>query len=454
MRRTGRALRWLTVIATLLLAPACLGPSPRAEVTVLGPWTGEEQREFQTVLDAFTKETGVRTVYQGTRAVDQVLQVDLSRGRPPDVVVMPSAGALRGYARQGLMPLGAGAAGPAAPAGPPGRYGAIWQQVTRVDGRQYAVVVKAQLKSLLWYDPRALRGFRPPIVDARTGPADWGRLNALARTIAARGGSPWCMGVGSTSESGWPGTDWVEDFVLHEFGVDVYQRWANGTLPWTDPRIRRAWRHWAALLPEVRGGATAVLFTDAGDTGQLLYTSPPTCYLQHAAFVGSYRTLRGAPAPKFGFDFVPFPAQGTPGSDASLVSADLAGMFHGTPGARKLIGFLASDVGQAVWPSLPGSGAFSPNQNLTPSRYPQVYADSVRSVIQETLLSSETLCFDASDLMPTELSTAFNRAVLMVLGDPDTYLATPSGVDPLLAELDDVSRRAYGKTPSTFRCGK
>jgi alpha-glucoside transport system substrate-binding protein len=435
------------ILLAALLAPVACGSADQT-VTVLGPWTGGEQRDFQVVLDAFTVQTGIQTSYQGTRALDQVLQADVSKGTPPDVVVLPSAGALRDYAKPPayagyLTPIDDTLANADA-------NGPLWNQLASVDGHRYAVVVKASLKSALWYDPAAIR---PYATQGWSATPTWPQVTAVAGALQARGATPWCLGTGSTSESGWPGTDWIEDIVLHEFGTDVYEKWANGALSWTDPRIEQAWRQWAALLPGVPGGATAALFTDQGDTGVMMYRSPPACYLNHAAFIGSYLTFPGSPQPGRGFDYVPFPSLGAPGPQASEVGADLAAVFHRDDASMKLIGFLASDAGQKVWPSVPGTGVFSIDRRLGSAK-PPVYTNPVTTRIAGALTGTGTLCFDASDLMPPTLSGAFDQAVLAVLGDPARYVDQQGGLDELLQGLDAARAMAYHGQPSAFQCGQ
>jgi alpha-glucoside transport system substrate-binding protein len=447
MRPRGRVCRVLAPLALLgaLLAPAACGnPASATTVTVLGPWTGTEGSDFKQVLGAFKQATGISYNYTGTRALDQVLQADIDKGTPPDVVILPSPGALRAYASDGLVPLHL-------PAGT-GGYGPMWQQLTTVHGRRYAVVVTAALKSIIWYAPQAIRRFEPAGWNGQM-PTEWNQLMTLTKAITARGQSPWCIGVGSTSESGWPGTDWISDIVLHKFGAGVYQAWANGALSWTNWRIRWAWQQWAALVAGVRGGAAAALFTDSGDTGKPMHTSPPGCYLNHEAYLG-YHVFPGKPKPKTDFDYFPFPTMSAPEPTASMVSADLAGAFQDTTGSRALIAYLSSDQGQAFWPSLTGADQFSADENLTPAKDPKVYGDPVRSAIEHTLTGPGTLCFGAGDLMPPALSDAFDQAVLVVLGDPQRYLASPGSLEPVLEELNQVSKQAYGETHAMFSCEK
>jgi alpha-glucoside transport system substrate-binding protein len=345
--------------------------------------------------------------------------------------------------------------------GSDGRYGPEWQRLTDVTAagggpaRQYAIVVKVSLKSLIWYSTQGVRALLPGAPSAERTPRTWTGLLGLSRAIAATGTAPWCLGMGAGSTTGYPGTDWIEDIVLHEFGTAVYQQWANGALPWTDPRIRQAWEQFGAIARAGEGGPVSALLTSSGDTGKAMFGTSPGCYLDHNSFIGFYQGFPGSPQPGTGFSFFPFPSMGAPGGQASEVGADLAGMFRDTAQSRALIRYLASDAGQADWPTIPGTGVFSADDNLSPrgGRGAAIYANPVTRGIAGILTSGSTLCFDASDLMPASLSAAFNQAVLEFLGDPGRYLYPPGGVDPLLRQLDQLRRQAYHGQPTTYTCG-
>jgi len=102
--------------------------------------------------------------------------------------------------------------------------------------------------------PRAATSKRPP----RQVPRTFEELTALSRDIAAGGATPWCMGVSAQSTSGWPGTDWIENILLHQSGLDVYQEWATGRLPWTSPQVRQAWTTWGQVVADPGQGAWRV----------------------------------------------------------------------------------------------------------------------------------------------------------------------------------------------------
>jgi len=427
-------LRLLALVVLLLGAGACATAGTRT-VTVLAVWTGNEETDFRTVLKAFTDSTGIEVDYEGTRALDQVLASDLQRGTPPDVAMLPSPGKLATYARAGkLKPLDALLGDQISRA-----YGPQWLNLEKAGtSRLYAVAVKADLKSAVWYGTAALPGPKP---------ATWNDLVALSTGLAADGHTPWCLGMGDPPTSGWPGTDWIEDILLHTAGPDAYRRWAAGQLPWTSPQVRQAWADWGELVTApgaVRGGTPAALLTAFGDAGRPLFARPPGCLLEHQAsfamggYLGMKRADGTTPRPGTDFAFFPFP-----GPPVSEVSADFAGMLDDTPEAEALMKFLASDQAQRIWPAIHRGSVFSADRNVT-----GVYDDPVSVQVAATLTApGRQVCLDASDLMPATMNGAFVQAV-------NEYLTQPAQLDTLLTDLDKVRLGAPGADWLNVPCGQ
>ncbi|GAA1250910.1 ABC transporter substrate-binding protein [Kitasatospora nipponensis] len=429
-RRSAPARAALALLLVALSAlTACGGSGSGPVVHILGTWTGDEQKSFLAVVAPFERRTGIRVDYQGSPDAATVLADRVASGSPPDLAVLSSPGQLAPYARAGrLTPLD----GVLDRAALNAQYSPSWLQLGAVDGRQFAVVVKASLKSLLWYSPRALaaHGWTPP--------ATWDQLTATDRQITAAGGTPWCVGLEASSASGWPGTDWLEDIVLAQSGPDVYDQWVAGKLAWTSAPIRLAWQTWGAVVAaagQVRGGPRGMLQTSFGAGGGYLLADRPACYFDHeASFItGYYRRSTpqggapGAPPPKAGQDFAfsRFPTITPAFSGDEEIGGDLLGLFHDTPAARQLLDYLTAPEAQGSWVSR--GGTLSPNRQVPATAYP----DDLTHQLGQLLADAPAVRFDASDLMPDALRDAFYQAVL-------AYVSDPSQLDTLLTDLDRV----------------
>jgi alpha-glucoside transport system substrate-binding protein len=162
MLRSTKPLAIIGLIA-LLVMTACSGtgtPSPSAvgsaaagsKITVMSLWGGSEQDSFQKVLDAFKTKTGVTASYESVRQdYATTLQTRISGGNAPDIAIIPGIGFLRQFARQGslkkIADLGIDV-NALKPNYPPGIL-----ETGQVDGTQYAIMVKFNSKSTMWFRP-------------------------------------------------------------------------------------------------------------------------------------------------------------------------------------------------------------------------------------------------------------------------------------------------------------
>ncbi|MET7670381.1 ABC transporter substrate-binding protein [Micromonospora luteifusca] len=431
-------------MATALLAGVALSgcaAEPAAELTVLGSWTDEEEAEFTRVLHDFEAASGIRTRYQGHRDVSQVLQVGIERGRPPDVAILPRLNDLQRYVNAGqLAPLkGTFTTDPAAAPQLIKLARKVGPDGNPVGGElAYAVTIATHLKSVVWYDPAELAKF------GEHPPRTWEEMVSQTQRIADGQQVPWCLGMSAPPVSGWPGTDWIEDILLHDSGLVAYERWTHGDLPWTAPEIRAAWETWGALL-RVSAGETAraSLYTKFQVAGKGLFpreepaasSAKRGCHLDHQGsfVIRDYRrhlaklassTSTASPAPSFTFFPTPPPATKTDNSSLQEVSDDVAAMFRDTEPARKLMSYLASEQAQVARRAQTQDVAFSRRTTAADYQDPVTKAVAAR-------LHTGTLCWDGSDLLPAAMATAFERAVLV-------YLEAPERLDVLLTELEAV----------------
>lgn len=391
----------------LLLSVAGCGSGPRAgSVTIMVPWSGDEFAAFHAVVQEFEQDTGVEVHVQITRALTQQLDAAVGAGAPPDLAILPSVGAIYTYAHaahgKGLKPLDTGTDDFLQP----------FKGLTTVGNKVYALPVKADVKSLVWYESSP--GRRPP---------DLARL-----TAPASGRDTWCLGLESGPTSGWPGADWIADLVLAEGGIDAYKGWLSGR--WESPEVARAWRDWRKQVGDSVKDATTRPF---GEAAEGMTTEPATCSFAHGAL-----SATGFPADEVRrgrYDFV-----ASSGTKRLEVSADFVGKFTtGNPHADALAAYLAGSKAQQSWVNEPGGYAFSANTKVT--RYPGEVRQRMANLLRPG--SDRTLCFGAADAMAPDMSAAFYRAVLLYASQEDT--------DPsiLLDRLDQLQRklRESGKSP-------
>ena len=55
--------------------------------------------------------------------------------------------------------------------------------------------------------------------------------------MIANGDTPLCVGIESGPATGWPFTDWVEELILRQQGIDYYNQWVAHEVPFDDQPV-------------------------------------------------------------------------------------------------------------------------------------------------------------------------------------------------------------------------
>ncbi len=92
---------------------------------------------------------------------------------------------------------------------------------------------------------------------------------------------------------------------------------------------------------------------------------------------------------------------------------------------------MTSAEAQDYWVK-PANG-ISPNRAVPLTDYP----DALSKNAAQILTSADIAVFDASDMMPSKMNTAFWSGIM-------SYLAHPEKLDSILSGLDKVRSEAYG----------
>jgi alpha-glucoside transport system substrate-binding protein len=422
-------LRRLAPLAVLVLAMAACGGDDGESgdetnltgqtVTVIGTWGGSEQEAFLEMVKPWEQQTGATVKYTGTRDINTVLTTGVASGVLPDVAGLPGPGQMTEYANAGkLMPLDDVLDIDTYK----GETAKALVDLGTVEGQVFGVFIKAAIKGLIWYSPKAHDY-------ASAAPKTWDELKTQAAANKGQAQNIWCLGIESGAASGWPATDWIEDFVLRTAGPDVYTSWYQGKTKWTDPAIKAAFEMYANdVVAQTYGGGRTAVATNFADAGNPLFDSPPKCeFLHQASFITGLGGFKDKAAGT-DYNFFPFPDINPQYAGAVVGAGDLFGMFHDTPAAKSLMKYLVTAQAQDVWVKI--GGALSANKNATS------YPDDVSKRSAEVLSNAKLFAFDASDLMPTSMNDAFWKAMVALTNGS-------KNVDQVLSDLDNVQKDAY-----------
>ncbi|MCG2801944.1 MAG: ABC transporter substrate-binding protein [Cellulomonas sp.] len=186
-------------------------------VTVYAGIVAPEDEAYIQSYKPFEECTGATIDYTADKNFETQILVQAQSGNAPDLAIVPQPGLLKQ-----LVDTKAAVAAPAAVATNVDKWwGADWKGYGTVDGTLYAAPSGASVKSLVWYNPQKFKeaGYEVPTT--------LDEMMALTKKIAATGAVPWCAGISSGEATGWPVTDWMEDFMLRVGGAEVYDQWVS-----------------------------------------------------------------------------------------------------------------------------------------------------------------------------------------------------------------------------------
>ena len=420
--RDGSRRTWLVLSAAfaLLFAACSSNASPSggggglsgATVKIIATWTGDEQKNFLAMVKPWETQTGAKVSYTGAKDINNILATGVASGVLPDLAGLPGPGQMNEYAQKGALKPLDNVIDLATYKNETAKV--LVDLGTTSDGKIGGVFIKSAVKGLIWYSPSAHDYSASP-------PKTWDELTSQATANKGSAQAIWCLGIEDGAASGWSGTDWIEDIVLRQSGPDVYNKWWQGAVKFSDPKIKQGFTTFGDIVTNSFGGSTTVNATNFKVAGDPLFKTPPGCELFHQA---SFITGLGAfKAKKAGTDynFFPFPDIDPQYASAIEGAGDLFGMFHDTDAAKSLIKYLVTAPAQDIW--VKAGGALSANKNATS------YPDDISKRSAALLQNAKIFVYDASDQMPNQLQNAFLKGIV-------DYVKTPSSLDATLASLD------------------
>ena len=393
-------------------------------VSVMGIWSGPEQKNFEAVLDGFTKKyPNVKTRYDS--AGDQlptVLSTAVEGGNPPDVALVGQPGLMQQFAaKKAIKPIDFVKDTVEAD------FGKDWVKVGTVDGKLYGLVFKAANKSTVWFNTQVFAdaGVEPP--------ADWQAFLDNAKTLGQSGTPAYSL----AGADGWTLTDLFENIYLRTAGAEKYDQLTEHEIPWTDESVKTALEEMKKVTGDkqnIAGGTSSALQTEFPDAVSQVFDDPPkAAQVIEGDFVAGVILDSTKAKPQEGFDVFAFPTiEG--GEDKAVVGGgDTAIMFEDSDASRALIEYLATPEAAELWASK--GGFASGNGKVDPGVYP----DEITRKTATALAEAGVFRFDMSDLAPAEFGGTPGRGEWKILAD----FVRSGDVDATASALESAAKRAY-----------
>ena len=429
MTRFRLAVAALCVTALAVTAVGTASQTTRAKheavsgnLSIIGIWTGPEQKRFQAVLDGFEKlYPNVSVKYtSGGDNTPTILSTAIQGGNPPDLASIGQPGLLRDFANQGALKPITFARATAAQ-----NYTADWLKLGTVKGKLYGLFFKGANKSTVWYSTSAFKGA------GIKAPATFPALLSAANTLRASGTPAFSIG----GADGWTLTDLFENIYLRQAGPARYDQLTLHTIPWTHPTVKAALKTMASVLNSnnMYGGTSGALQTDFPTSVNNTWAKPPkAAMVLEGDFVPGVATTKATAIKDY--NVFQFPSIG--GSPPAVVGGgDIVVMFKDSPASEALVKYLATPAAATIAAKY-APGYSSPNKNVKPS----AYSDVLNRATAIQLAHARTFRFDLSDLAPSAFGGTVGQGLFKLFQD---FLKSPSNVNGIASQMEAAAKKAY-----------
>ena len=434
--RWRRLFQGIVVAAVaMLFASACLSEegggggntggqsgSGDKSIEIMYGFGGDQSKGFTAAMKEFESSSGIKIKFtDASQSFDTLIRPRVQGNNPPDIALFPQPGLMLDFAKQGkLKDLGTMLnIDQLKPQLVPGVL-----DVGTQEGKVYGFPMNFSVKSLVWYPKKAFeaKGYKAPTTIAE--------LEALTNQIKADGTTPWCVGIQSAGATGWPATDWIEDFVLRYGGTQKYNQWIKHEIPFNDPVVVQAAQEFEKLAladGNVFGGRKSVVSTDFATAINPEFQDPPKCFLhKQGNFILQKGFITESVRQNLDQEVGVFQLPGTEaGNKPLLVAGDLAGAFSSDDDTKKALEFMSSpdfkfaNIATATW--------ISPFKAFDLNNYP----NQITKEVAKLAYGSTEAAFDGSDAMPGAVGAG------SFWKDMTAWIGGQKSLDEALKDIED-----------------
>jgi len=377
------------------------------DADVMGLWGAEELDSFQAMVQPWEQDTGGKVNFTGTRDLTAILTTRVEGNNAPDIAIPAEVGLFQQFVADGklvsLADLGIEDLVDE-------KYPEGFKDLATVDGTMYGFFMKADTKATIWYNPKVFEqnGWEPLTEDST-----FDDLVALSEQIRDSGMAPWSIGFESAGDTGWPGTDWIQQILLNEAGEEAYDGIIDGSIPFTDSSMKDAWEKFGQIaLGEgmtAQGGAAGINATNFQDSSYLPFEETPRAAMVYlGGFAGGFIKEQFPDlVPGEDYDFFPWPGGGVTGA------ANIAYAFNDSDTTKSLMEYLAGADAQQIW--VERGGFTSVNSDVGEDAYP----DDVARKQAAQLTEADLFRFDLDDSIGGGLQQAYFAGITQYLQNPD-----------------------------------
>ena len=341
-------------------------------------------------VDPEAKKQGITIQWSKVDNINQIIITKIQGNDVPDIAMIPQPGVVADIVKRGkATPLDSVVDLASLKSSMlPGTL-----EAGTVNGKLYGLLVSMNAKSFVFYPKKAFAAA------GYTVPTSIPALNALTDKIRSQGKTPWCLGIESSTATGWPATDWFEDLIMRYGGPTGYNDWVSHKTKFDSPLVKQAAAEFEkiAFTPgNVLGGRKSIASNAFGTAGNPMFNAKPGCYLfKQGSFITAFFPKKVIANLDSEVGLFGFPPATVGGDNPELGGGDMAMLLKNTKGGAAVMKLLGDkNLGDVAVTN--GSSFLSPHKDFDVT----TYKGGIAQQVAKLAYGSTTFLFDGSDAMP------------------------------------------------------
>lgn len=276
-------------------------------------------------------------------------------------------------------------------------YSTHLQEITtsRNTNKNYGAFFRLFPNTMIWYSIEKFEAIGSP--EFKT----YEDILSYTNNYSKDGKNLWCLDIESGASTGWIATNWLEDLILSEYGVEIYDEWTNQNIPSSSDEILNSINSIGKLVfteNAIYGTNKRIVRKEFRNNYNNLLNENVDCVF---SWGGHYASFYMPQDKKFGkdYDFFKFPSTNNMNSMVGI--GDVITVLNYSNATQEVFNAIIDESFGQNWMSKPDASyipANKLNQNLISNPLTEKEAKLIKQSLNEN-----TFRYDASELMERKI---------------------------------------------------
>jgi len=276
-------------------------------------------------------------------------------------------------------------------------YSTHLQEITtsKNTNKNYGAFFRLFPNTMIWYSVEKFEAIGSP--EFKT----YEDILSYTNNYSKDGKSLWCLDIESGASTGWIATNWLEDLILSEYGVEIYDEWTNQNILSSSDEILNSINSIGKLVfteNAIYGTNKRIVRKEFRNNYNNLLNENVDCVF---SWGGHYASFYMPQDKKFGkdYDFFKFPSTNNMNSMVGI--GDVITVLNYSNATQEVFNAIIDESFGQNWMNKPDA-SYIPANKLNQNLISNLLTEKEAKLIKQSL-NENTFRYDASELMERKI---------------------------------------------------